>query len=482
MTPLEIQLRDRTRRHFLRDCRIGLGSMAMASLGGNLFGKPSLPESAKTRGPHRPPRARHVIYLHMAGSPSQLDLFDHKPELIKHNGEKCPKEYIEGQQFAFIKGHPVLLGSPHKFAQHGQGGAWVSELMPHLAGKVDELTIVKSLYTDQFNHAPAQLYLHTGSPRLGSASLGSWCSYGLGSENENLPGFVVLVSGIKGPSAGKSVWGSGFLPGRHQGVQCRSKGEPVLFVNNPDGITRERQRRSLDALRDLNELQHQSIGDPETLTRIEQYELAYRMQISVPEVMDISRESQKTIETYGAAPGEASFANNCLLARRLVEQGVRFVQLYDWGWDSHGGHKKEDLLHQLPKKCGQVDRPVAALLNDLKQRGLLDETLVIWGGEFGRTCMRQAHKGKDLLGRDHHPHAFTMLMAGGGMKEGLVHGETDQFGYFIKEGKIPVQDLQATILHQLGLDPLKLSPRVQGLDQRLVGPAGDAVVRGELLA
>lgn len=472
MTSFERQVQDQTRRHFLKECSVGLGGLALASLGAR---------AESQREAHLPARAKRVIYLHMAGSPSQLDLFDYKPELIKRNGEKCPKEFFEGQQFAFIREHPVLLGTPHKFQQHGQNGAWISDLLPGIASKVDDLTIVKSLYTDQFNHAPAQLYLHTGSPRLGNASLGSWCSYGLGSENENLPGFVVLVSGIKGPSAGKSVWGNGFLPGVHQGVQCRSKGDPVLYVSNPEGITRERQRRSLDALRDLNTLQHEAIGDPETLTRIEQYELAYRMQMSVPEVMDLSRESKETIEMYGAAPGEANFANNCLLARRLVEQGVRFVQLYDWGWDSHGGGKHEDLMHQLPKKCGQVDKPVTALLTDLERRGLLDETLVIWGGEFGRTCMRQAHKGKSLLGRDHHPHAFTMFMAGGGVKPGLIHGKTDELGYFIEEGKMPVQDFQATVLHLLGLDPHALSYRVQGLDQRLIGPAGDAVVRQELI-
>ncbi|MEX0936970.1 MAG: DUF1501 domain-containing protein [Pirellulales bacterium] len=474
-----------TRRHFLRQCRVGIGGMALASLlsrdaFGAAPGKPEAPLAPKE--PHFVARAKRVIYLHMAGSPSQLDLFDYKPKLNELNGAPCPDDLIENQRFAFIKGHPKLLGTPHKFAQHGQSGAWVSELLPKLAGIADEVAFVKSMVTDQFNHAPAQLYLHTGQPRLGYPSMGSWLTYGLGSENQDLPGFVVMVSGGKVPSAGKSVWGSGFLPSVYQGVQCRTQGDPVLFVSNPPGMTREVRRRSLDAIRDLNELQAREFGDPEILTRIAQYELAYRMQVSVPDVMDIARETKPMLERYGAEPGKASFANNCLLARRLVERGVRFVQLYDWGWDGHGTNPSDDLVHQLPKKCKEIDQPLVALITDLKQRGLLDETLIVWGGEFGRTSMNEERNGSKYLGRDHHPHCFTMMLAGGGIKPGITYGATDELGYFVTEDRMTVHDLQATILHQLGFDAHRLSYPYQGLDARLIGPAGEAVVHPKLLA
>jgi hypothetical protein len=470
-----------TRRHFLRKCQVGLGSIGLTSLlGAAKAAAPANPLAS--RPPGLEATAKNVIFLHMAGGPSHLELLDYKPELIKRNGQDCPSTLLEGQRFAFIKGTPKLLGTPYKFSRYGDNGAWFSELLPHLAGVADELTIVKSMTTEQFNHAPAQLFMHTGSQLLGHPSLGAWATYGLGSLNQDLPGFMVLVSGGNSPDAGKSVWGSGYLPGVYQGVQCRSTGDPILFVDNPPGMSRDVRRRSLDALAELNRIQAREFGSPETLARIEQYELAFRMQVAVPEVMDISRESSQTIANYGATPGQSSFANNCLLARRLVEQGVRFVQLYDWGWDGHGTGVNDDLVHQLPKKCREVDRPVAALIADLKQRGLLDETLVIWGGEFGRTSMMEARDGSTYLGRDHHPKAFTMLLAGGGLKPGLVYGETDEFGYFVVKDEVTVRDLHATMLHMLGLDPYRLSYSYMGLDQRLIGPEGNARVHLELLS
>ncbi|MCI0331898.1 MAG: DUF1501 domain-containing protein [Planctomycetes bacterium] len=474
-----------TRRHFLRQCHVGLGGIVLASLLGD-------PASARrsvnrdtalaSRPPSFPAKAKHVIFLHMAGGPSQLELFEYKPELAKRNGQNCPQEFLQGQRFAFIKGQAKLLGTMYSFAQHGQSGAWFSSLLPHLASCADDLTMVRSLTTEQFNHAPAQLLMHTGSQLLGHASLGSWATYGLGTLNSDLPGFVVLCSGGHSPDAGKSVWGSGYLPGVYQGMQCRSAGDPILFVDNPPGINRSARRRSLDALANLNRYHAEAFGSPETVARIEQYELAFRMQVSVPEVMDISRETPQVLASYGATPGQASFANNCLLARRLVEQGVRFVQLYDWGWDGHGTGVKDDLVHQLPKKCKEVDRPVAALIRDLKIRGLLDETLVIWGGEFGRTSMMEARHGSTFLGRDHHPRAFTMLFAGGGMKPGLTYGETDEFGYFVTENEMTVRDLQATILYLLGLDAHKLIYPYMGLDHRLIGPEGRGRVHHEIVS
>jgi hypothetical protein len=338
------------------------------------------------------------------------------------------------------------------------------------------------MWTDQFNHAPAELYLFTGSPRNGAAAMGSWITYGLGTENQDLPGFVVLISGGTDPTGGKALWSTGFLPSVYQGVQCRTTGEPILYVNNPAGMDRTTRRRSLDVLKRLNEAELRDFGDPETLTRIEQYELAYRMQIAVPDVMDISRESPKVLDLYGAKPGQASFANNCLLARRLVERGVRYVQLFDWGWDCHGTGPGDDIVQHLPKKCKEIDQPIAALLTDLEHRGLLEQTLVIWGGEFGRTSMNEARGGSTFLGRDHHPHCFTIWLAGAGIKPGITLGATDEFGYFITEGKMTVHDLQATILHLLGLDAWKLRYPYQGLQQRLIGPEGDAKVRHEILA
>jgi hypothetical protein len=418
----------------------------------------------------------------MSGSPPQHDLFDYKPKLNELHMQPCPDELMKDQRFPFIKGHPKLLGTPWKFKQYGPSGTWVSELLPHFTEIVEETAVVKSMWTDQFNHAPAELFLYTGSPRFGGASMGSWITYGIGSENQDLPGFVVLISGGTDPSGGKSLWGSGFLPSVYQGVQCRTTGEPILYVNNPPGMSSDVRRRSLDALRRLNEFELEQFGDPETLARISQYELAYRMQMSVPEVMDIGREPRHIHELYGTKPGEASFANNCLLARRLVEQGVRYVQLFDWGWDMHGTGKDNDIVNGLPVKCQQVDRPVAALIKDLRQRGLLDESVVIWGGEFGRTSMNEARNGSTFLGRDHHPHCFTLWLAGGGVKGGVSWGQTDELGYFINEGKVTVHDLQATVLHLLGFDPHRFSVPYQGLNQRLIGPTDEPEVQHQLLA
>lgn len=474
-----------TRRHFLRAGSLGLGSLALGSLlGWDERAEAVLPgrrNPLAVKPPGFPARARAVIYLHMSGSPPQHELFDWKPALVEHNLQPCPEDLLKGQRFAFIKGRPLLLGTPYKFSRHGQSGAWVSELLPHFSQCVDDVLFIKSMTTPEFNHAPAELLLHTGQNRSGGAAIGAWATYGLGSDNENLPGFIVLISGGTDPTAGKSVWGSGYLPSVYQGVQCRSGAEPIFYVSNPPGMDRAVRRRSLDALRQLNELELAQVGDPETLTRIDQYELAFRMQIAVPEVMDISREPKHILEMYGADPTKASFANNCLLARRMVEQGVRYVQLFDWGWDTHGTGPGDDIVQHLPNKCREIDRPMAALLKDLKARGMLDETMVIWGGEFGRTSMNEARGGSKFLGRDHHPHCFTMWMAGGGFKAGTTCGATDDLGYFITENKVDVRDLQSTLLHNLGLDPHHFSFKYQGLNQRLIGPADTPRVRLELL-
>ena len=467
--------RSQTRRHFLGNLTQGVGAMALASLLGRETSAAGRVRGTGDRPPHRAPRAKRVIYLHMAGSPPQLDLFDPKPTLDAHDGEPCPEEMLADERFAFLEGHPTLLASPYRFAPAGQSGLQVSELLPHFRRVADKVLVVRSMHTEEFNHAPAQLFLHSGSPRLGRPSMGSWLTYGLGSENADLPGFVVLVSGGKTPSAGKSVWGSGFLPSVHQGVQCRTRGAPVLYLEDPEGMDRAGRRRSLDALAELNRLSHEETADPETLARIEQYELAFRMQTSVPEVMDIGRESAETHALYGSTPGGESFANNCLLARRLVEEGVRFVQLFDWGWDAHGTGPHDDLIVQLPKKCRETDRPIAALLIDLERRGLLEETLVVWSGEFGRTSMNERRNGSTYLGRDHNPHGFTVWLAGGGVKAGYVHGETDELGYRVARDPVGVHDLQATILHLLGLDHERLTYRFQGRDFRLTDVFGNVV-------
>jgi hypothetical protein len=467
-----------TRRHFLRHCQLGLGGIALALLDGRpstgQTGAASNPVTA--RAPHFARKAKNVIYLHMAGSPPHLDLFDYKPELLRRNDQNCPESFLRGRRFAFTSGVPKLLGTPQRFARHGRSGAWVSEALPQLAGIVDDLTFIKSMHSDQFNHAPAELLLFTGSAQFGRPSMGSWVTYGLGSESQDLPGFIVLVSSGTFPSAGNSDWNNGFLPSVYQGVQCRSQGDPVLYVSNPRGMDRDMRRLSLDALRDLNELQAEELGHPETRTRIAQYELAFRMQTSVPEVMDISREPRSVIDMYGAQPGGAGFANNCLLARRLVEQGVRFVQLHDWGWDFHGTNAGEAITDGLRTKCRGMDRAVAALLKDLKSRGMLDETLVVWGGEFGRSPFREGRTAASAnLGRDHHPFSFTIFLAGGGIKPGLTYGSSDELGFDVADKPVPVYDLQATILHLLGMDHLRLTHRYQGRDFRLTDVHGTVV-------
>lgn len=467
-------LQFRTRRHFLQTCATGLGAMAMGTLGG-CFG------DAKNRQmghfPHFTAKAKRVIYLHMAGSPSQLELFEYKPALDKMHNQLCPDSFLQGKRFAFISGKPKMLGHQATFNQYGESGAWVSERMPFLAQEADKICFLKAMYTDQINHAPAQLLLHTGSPRLGRPSMGSWATYGLGTENEDLPGFVVLVSGGKTPDAGKSVWGSGFLPSVFQGVQCRSEGDPVLYVSDPPGMSRELREKSIATINRINQQQYEEVGDPEILSRIAQYELAFRMQLSVPEAMDIKKEPDYIQQMYGVEPGKATFANNCLLARRLAEKGVRFIQLFHWGWDSHGASASEALNVGFMERCKEVDQPIAALLTDLKQRGLLDETLVVWGGEFGRTPMMENRGGIEnpYVGRDHHIDAFTIWMAGGGIKEGYTHGQTDEFGYNGISGQTHVHDLQATILHCLGFDHEKLTFPFQGRDFRLTDVHGKVI-------
>lgn len=482
MHPHVERLQSITRRHFLQRSPIGLGAVALASLlERDCPAAPQAVNPLAPKPPHFPAKAKRVIYLHLTGSPPNLDLFDYKPELVKLSGQPCPDEFLKGRRFAFTSGTPKLLGSPRQFAQHGQGGLWMSDAIPHLHAVADELCVVHSMNTDQFNHAPAELLMYTGSPRSGRPSLGAWVTYGLGSENENLPGFVVLISSGVQPNGGKNSFGSGFLPSVYQGVQCRSQGDPVLYVSDPKGLDRDGRRLTLDALRDLNELQAQELGHPETLTRIAQYELAFRMQVSVPEVMDISRESKQTLAAYGAQPGASSFANNCLLARRLAENGVRYVQLFDWGWDFHGTGPGEDIRDGLTKKCATMDKPVAALIRDLKERGMLDDTLIVWGGEFGRTPFREGRTaGGNILGRDHYPDCYTMWLAGGGVKRGFSYGETDELGFSITRDQVHVHDLQATILHLLGFNHERLTFRFQGRDYRLTDVHGNVVK--ELLA
>jgi len=463
-----------TRRQFFGRSATGVGVAALASLLG-VRGEAAV--TAKLS--HMAPRAKHVIYLFMSGGPSHLDLYDYKPHLVKHDGEPVPESFMEQQRFAFIKGVPNIGGTRWQFAQHGQSGAWFSELVPHIAGIADDIAVVHSMHTEQFNHDPAVTFLNSGSPLTGRPCMGAWASYGLGSENEDLPAFVVLTSGQGTQPLQSRYWGNGFLPSTHQGVQFRSQGDPVLFVNNPEGMDAARRRTTIDAIKQMNQWQYESVGDPEIATRIEAFELAYRMQTSVPELMDIAAEPEAVRELYGVEPGQTSFANNALLARRLVERGVRFVQLFHTGWDHHGGSGKQNLIGDLPVTAAQIDRPAAALVKDLKQRGLLDETLVIWGGEFGRTPMVQGEVTKESMGRDHNPRAFTIWMAGGGIKPGIVHGATDDFGYNVVKDPVHVHDFQATVLHCLGMEHEKLTYRFQGRDFRLTDVSGN-VVRGLL--
>ena len=464
-------LRALTRRHFFRQAGFGIGGAALASL----LQEQVRAEAAQAFAAKVAPKAKQVIFLFMAGAPSQLDLFDNKPALRKYDGQEIPAEIVKGERFAFIKGTPRLLGSPFEFKRHGQSGQEISDLLPHTASIADDITIVKSMATTQFNHAPAQIFMNTGHQVIGRPSMGSWLSYGLGAETKDLPAFVVLLSGENNPDGGKSCWGSGFLPTVHQGVEFRSGADPVLFVSNPDGVDAQLRRASLDVLKDLNGSRQASVGDPEIETRINAYELAYRMQTSVPDLTDISGEPAAVHDLYGTQPGQTSFANNCLLARRLVERGVRFVQLYHRGWDTHGSSFGDDVIERLPHMCRQTDQPAAALVKDLKQRGLLDTTLVVWGGEFGRTPMNEARNGSKFLGRDHHPRAFTMWLAGGGIKPGITYGETDELGYNIARDPVEVHDLHATMLHLLGIDHEKLTYRFQGRPFRLTDVHGKVV-------
>ncbi len=462
-----------TRRHFLHRC--GLSAIGAALAGFRFDWGMGADGSART--PHFVPRAKRVIYLHMAGAPSQLELFDYKPTLHRLHGQECPESLLAGRRFAFIQGTPKMLGPQAAFAQHGQSGAWVSDRLPHFSQVVDEVTFLMAMHTDEFNHAPAQLLMLTGSPRPGRPSFGSWVVYGLGSENENLPGFVVLLSGKHQPDAGRAVWSSGFLPTVFEGVQCRSEGDPVLYVSDPEGLPRSLRRRTVEVINRINQRSYEEAGDPQILSRIQQYEMAFRMQMSVPESMDISQEPPEIHRMYGTEPGKTSFANNCLLARRLIERNVRFVQLFHWGWDSHGADKSEALNLGFKDRCREVDRPMAALISDLKRRGLLEDTLVVWAGEFGRTPMLENRSGMDnrFVGRDHHSDAFTVWLAGGGVRQGFTYGETDEIGYQGISGRVHVHDLQATVLHLLGMDHERLVHRFQGRDFRLTDVHGRVV-------
>ncbi len=475
----QMSLRDRTRRHFFSQCFVGLGNIALGGLLAN--GKltagnvPRVENPLAPKAPHFTPKVKRVIYLFMAGAPSQFETWLYRPKLGELDGQPTPDSFLEGKRFAFMerfmKDKLKLLGPRRKFHQHGQSGMWVSEIFPHMAGVADDLALVHSLTTENFNHAPAKLFFNTGSTRFGRPSMGAWLSYGLGSESQNLPAFVVLRSGERSLMGGANLWSSGFLPTTYQGVEFLRSADPIPNLSTPNGISMKRQTAKLDAVRDLNLARLTEVGDPEISTRISSYEMAYRMQTSGPELMDLSTESQATLDLYGAKPGEQSFANNCLLARRMIERGVRFVQLYQTGWDHHG-NRQNNLNEKLDEVALTVDRPTAALIKDLKQRGLLEETLVIFGGEFGRTPMGEI---RETVGRNHHIENFPMWFAGGGIKAGQTIGEVDELGFFITRDKVEVHDVQATILHLLGLDHEKLTFRYQGRDFRLTDVGGHVI-------
>ena len=458
--------REVSRRWFFKECGVGLGAIALKSLMADNLIAASAPNPLAPKKPHFDAKAKSVIYLFMAGAPSHLELFDNKPALAKHDGTLPPPELLKGYRAAFINPQSKLLGPKFKFSKYGKSGAELSELLPHLGEIADDVAIVKSMHTDAFNHAPAQIFMHTGAQQFGRPSIGAWTLYGLGSESKDLPGFVVFSSGSKGPSGGASNWGSGFLPTVYNGVPFRSQGDPILYLSNPKGVDERIQRDTLDTIRRMNEKRLGVIGDPEIATRINSYEMAYRMQTSAPELMDISKEPKHILDMYGVEPGKPSFAMNCLLARRLIERGVRFVELFHEAWDQHG-----NLVADLKKNCKNTDRASAALVKDLKQRGLLDSTMVVWGGEFGRTPMVQG--GSD--GRDHHPNCFTMWLAGGGIKPGITMGESDELGFNATKDKVHVHDLNATIMHLLGFDHTKLTYRFQGRDFRLTDVHGEVV-------
>jgi uncharacterized protein (DUF1501 family) len=464
-----------SRRWFLKECGLGLGKVALASLLTEAFlpklaAAPALSDSPRPKAPHFPGKAKRVIHLFMAGAPSQLDLFDHKPELAKLQGKPLPPSVIGGQRYAFIRPDAAVLGPQFKFARHGESGTELSEALPHLAEIVDEICLIKSMRTDQFNHAPGQIFLNTGFAQPGRPSLGSWVIYGLGSQTQDLPAYVVMSTGA-GISGGSANWSSGFMPSVLTGVRFRNQGDPILNVTSPKGVDPKLQRASLDLIEELNHQRLGLVGDPEIESRIASYELAYRLQASAPDLMNLKTESQATLDMYGCDPDKPSFARACLLARRMIERGVRFVNIYHEGWDAHS-----DVIGNLKKNCGETDKASAALVKDLKQRGLLDETLVIWGGEFGRTPMVESNAALGRsLGRDHHPQAFTVWMAGGGVKGGVTHGATDEMGFRVTQGEVHIHDLQATILHCLGFDHERLTYTHQGRQFRLTDVHGKVV-------
>ncbi|QDU41421.1 hypothetical protein Mal4_57880 [Maioricimonas rarisocia] len=466
----QAHLAQATRRHFFSQCGLGIGSVALASLMGE--GQLTAAPAGTTAATHFPPRAKNVIFLFMAGGPSQLELFDPKPKLQELSGNVIPESFVEGKRFAFIKRDAKLLGTKQTFAPRGESGTEISDLLPHTAAIADDIAVIRSMKTDVFNHGPAKLFVNTGSPQFGRPSMGAWVTYGIGSTATDLPGFVVLQSGPRGPRGGAPLWGSGFLPTTYQGVPFLNGADPILNLSNPAGIDNAAQEQFIDAVTDLNSLRRAVVQDPEIDTRIAAYEMAYRMQSSAPELMDLSDESSHTLEAYGVDPAKPSYARNCLLARRLVEQGVRFVQLYHTDWDHHG-NKGTDLGEALQARCRETDQASAALVNDLKQRGLLDDTLVIWGGEFGRTPQGEVRS--DLRGRDHHIDAYSMWMAGGGVRGGQTIGTTDEIGYEVVDQPVHVHDLQATVLHLLGLDHKRLTFRFQGRDFRLTDVHGQVV-------
>jgi len=478
MTPLQEHCLAVTRRHFFRNCGVGLGKVALAGLLTDALTRRASAAPANPfpiKPPHFAPKAKRVIHMFMAGAPSQLELFDHKPKLAELEGKPIPPEVIGGQRYAFIRSDAAVLGPRFKFAKHGQCGAELGETLPHLAKIVDDIAIVKSMRTDQFNHAPAQIFFNTGFGQPGRPSMGSWVLYGLGAETSDLPAFVVMSTG-SGISGGSACWSSGVLPGVYTGVRFRNQGDPILNVSSPPGADAQLQRDSLDLIGSLNQRRLALDGDPEIATRIAAYEMAFRLQTSAPDLMDLRGESKATLDLYGCDPMKPSFARSCLLARRMVERGVRFINIYNEGWDAHS-----DVAGNVKGNCAKTDQASAALVIDLKQRGLLDDTLVIWGGEFGRTPMVESNAALGRsLGRDHHPQAFSMWLAGGGVKPGLTYGQTDELGFHIVENPVHVRDLQATILHQLGLDHERLAVRFQGLDLKLTGVEACQVVKGIL--
>jgi len=477
MTPFEFDLREQTRRHFFSKCQLGLGGLALGSLLNSSSSAADARASAADTNPLAPReahfcgKAKRVIFLFMAGGPSQLELFDYKPKLQELDGQPIPPSYIENKRFAFLKKDQALLGTNREFRRYGDCGAELSTLLPHIGSIADDIAIIRTMKTEVFNHGPAKLFVNTGSPQFGRPSMGAWVTYGIGSESDSLPAFVVLQSGPRGPRGGTPLWGSGFLPTTYQGVPLLNGPEPILSLSNPPGVSRQTQQQFVDAVVDLNELRYQSTLDPEITTRMNSYEMAYRMQSSAPELMDLSRESKDTLDLYGVEPAKPSFARNCLLARRLIERGTRFVQLYHTDWDHHG-NPGTNLGEPLDQRCRETDQSSAALVKDLKQRGLLEDTLVIWGGEFGRTPQGEP---RDIRGRDHHLESYSMWLAGGGIKGGQTIGETDELGYYPVRDRVHVHDLQATVLHLLGLHHKQLTYRFQGRDFRLTDVHGEVV-------